>query len=254
MDYWKRVAVTLCLSLVAANAVWPGRAQAAAATGSISGRVILSGPPPGNPVIRMTMDPMCGKMTAGKRVVDEIVMADRQGNLGNVFVSLRGAFPETQVPTTAVIVDQKECMYIPRVVGVRVGQSLEVHNSDQLMHNVHAFSKNGNGFNVSVPRAGMVQRFQLKNEESMLRLRCDVHRWMTSFIGVMSNDYFAVTRGDGVFRIQQVPVGTHTIQAWHERYGVVSQTVKVTAGRDTVVSFAYSGSEKAPPIADLRLP
>ena len=204
-------------------------------------------------MIRVGVDPMCGKVTAGKRVVDEVVIADAEGNLANAFVSLQGTFPATAVPATPVIIDQQGCMYTPRVVGVRVGQTLEVRNSDPLFHNVHAVSSTSNGFNVSVPKAGMVHRVQMKNAESMLRVRCDVHRWMTSFVGVLAHNFFAVSRKEGVFEIAQVPAGTHTIQVWHERFGTLTQTVKVSAGKDTAVRFTYAGSEKPSRIPDLRL-
>jgi plastocyanin len=242
----------LCLSLAAISAA-PGQLAAAPATGAISVRVKLSGTPPGNSVIRMGVDPMCGKITAGQRVVDAVVVADADGNLANAFVSLQGTFPAAAAPAKPVIIDQQGCQYLPRVVGVRVGQTLEVRNSDPLLHNVHAVSSTSNGFNVSVPKAGMVHRVQLKNAESMLHLRCDVHRWMTSFVSVMAHDFFAVTPKEGVVRLAQVPAGTHTIQVWHERFGTLTQTVKVSAGRDSAVSFTYAGTEKPVKIPELSL-
>src|ERR1700693_1612302 len=82
-------------------------------SGTIKGLVRLTGAPPGNPMIRMGVDPMCSQMNAGKRVVQEIVSADARGNLANVFIRLRGSFPETPVPSQPVTIDQRTCMYIP---------------------------------------------------------------------------------------------------------------------------------------------
>jgi hypothetical protein len=90
----------------------------------------------------------------------------------------------------------------------------------------------------------MVQRFVLKNEEVMLRVRCDVHGWMTTYVGIVSNPYFAITKEDGAFEITNVPAGSHQITVWHERYGPLTQTVAVRAGATTTVDFAYTGREK----------
>jgi plastocyanin len=216
----------------------PAGAQASK-PGAIRGHIRVNGKPPGNPVIRMGMDPMCAKLNAGKRPVQEIVVATADGSLANVFVSLQGSFPASPVPSQPVTIDQRACVYVPRVVGARVGQTLQVRNSDELLHNVHSASAHGNNFNISQPKAGVVTPLQLKTAEMMLRVTCDVHRWMTAFVGVVSHPYFATTGGAGTYAIADVPAGTHTIQAWHEQFGVVTRTVRVTAGSTSTVDFAY---------------
>jgi plastocyanin len=207
--------------------------------GAIRGHVRVKGKLPGNPVIRMGMDPMCAQLNAGKRPVQEIVAATADGSLANVFVSLQGSFPASPVPAEPVTIDQRACVYVPRVVGARVGQTLQVRNSDELLHNVHGVSARSNGFNVSQPRAGIVQQVSLKEEEVMLRVTCDVHRWMTAFVGVVSHPYFATSSVAGTYTIDNVPAGTYTIQAWHEHYGVVTQKVAVAAGSTSTIDFAY---------------
>src|SRR5262245_6000560 len=112
----------------------------AAATGSIKGRVRLTGKPPSNLIIRMGLDPKCSQLYKDKRPVQESVVASPDGGLANVFVNLQGKFPFTPVPTAPVVIDQGDCVYHPRVVGARVGQDLEVRNSDALRHNVHGYS------------------------------------------------------------------------------------------------------------------
>ena len=207
--------------------------------GTIAGHIRVKGAVPGNPIIRMGMDPMCAKLNAGKRPVQEIVSAAADGGLANVFVSLQGTFPPTPVPSEPVAIDQRACMYVPRVIGARVGQTLQVRNSDELLHNVHSESTHGNDFNLSQPTAGMGHRLSLRNAEKMLRITCDVHRWMTAFVGVVDHPYFATSGAGGSFIIANVPAGTHTIQAWHEHYGVVTETVRVTEGATSTVQFTY---------------
>ena len=207
--------------------------------GVITGHVRVKGPVPGNAVIRMGMDPVCATLNAGKRPVQEVVTATSDGSLANVFVSLQGDFPSSPIPSEAVTIDQRACMYVPRVVGARVGQRIQIRNSDEVLHNVHGQSARDNGFNISQPKAGLVQELHLKTPEVMLRVTCDVHRWMTSFVGVVSHPYFAVSNPAGTFTIDNVPEGTYTVQAWHERFGTTTQTVRVAAGTTSTIDFTY---------------
>jgi plastocyanin len=207
--------------------------------GTITGHIAVKGKVPGNPVIRMGMDPKCAQLNAGKTPVQEAVAATADGSLANVFVSLQGSFSATPAPVQPVMIDQRGCMYVPRVVGAQVGQTVQVRNSDELLHNVHSNSARGNAFNFSQPKAGVVQELRLKDPEMMVRVACDVHRWMTAFVGVVSHPYFATSGAGGTFTIANVPAGTHTIQAWHELFGVVTQTVRVTEGATSKVEFAY---------------
>lgn len=218
----------------------------AAGGGTIKGHVKLLGKLPGNSIIRMGMDPKCAEMNRGRRVIQEAVAAALDGSLANVFVHLAGAFPQTPVPAEPVAIDQRGCVYHPRMVGARVGQTLQMKNSDELMHNVHGMSARGNSFNVSEPKAGMVQSFTLKDEEVMLKIKCDIHSWMTTYVGVVTNPHFAVSGAAGTFEIKNVPVGSYTILTWHERYGPLKQTVRVRAGAVTTVDFTYMGTEKPP--------
>jgi hypothetical protein len=189
-------------------------AFAQANTGTIKGHVHLTGKLPGNPIIRMGMDPMCAKMNAGKQVIQEYVVASLDGSLANVFVRLQGNFPQTSAPTQPVIIDQRGCVYTPRVVGVRLGQPLQFKNSDAFLHN-------------------------------MLHVQCDIHKWMNAYVGIVTNPYFAVTGTTGNFQIDNVPAGTYTIEVWQERYGSLTKTITVKPGATANIDFPYSGNEKS---------
>lgn len=219
------------------------RAQTTAG-GTVQGHVRLSGPPPGNAIIRMGVDPRCSQMNAGKRVVQETVVTSTDGGLANVFVNVTGPFPQSLPPAEPVTIDQRRCIYSPRVVGARVGQTLEFRNGDETLHNVHSLSIKDNDFNIAQPLKGMVYKFKLTKEEVLLHVKCDVHRWMTAYIGVVDHPYFAVSDEGGAFTIAGVPAGTYTLQVWHERYGPLIERVTVRAGETTTVDFAYTGTEK----------
>jgi len=232
-----------CASLALLASLTPARA-AAAGTGTIVGHIRLQGTARANPIIRMGMDPACAALRQGQRPTQELVLLDASGGLANAFVALRGTFPQTPVPSTPVVIDQRGCLYTPRVVGARVGQVLQVRNSDQVLHNVHSGSRVTNTFNVGQPIAGMSWDYRLTAEEVMLPLRCDVHSWMTAYVGVVSHPYFAVTSAGGGFEIDNVPAGDYPLQVWHEQFGLLARTVKVVTGRTVTVDLAFTGAEQ----------
>jgi hypothetical protein len=241
----------IAASLMLALHVPPVAAQAAG--GTIEGVVHVTGSAPPNAIIRMGADPRCSKLYAGKRITQETVLVGAGGGLANAFVNLQGSFPRTAPPSEPVMINQQGCIYRPHVLGAQIGQTLEIKNSDPTMHNLHSLSTHGNAFNTSQPSAGMVFKVQLKNEDVMLHLKCDVHSWMTSYIGVVSNPYFAVSGSDGSFKIAGVPAGKQTVQVWHERFGPLMQTVEVKPGATTKVEFSYTGTEKPAPAAGLAI-
>src|SRR5262245_8628344 len=184
-------AVVLAVAtLLAGSAGTPPLAQARVATGTIKGRIHLNGKLPGNTVIRMGKDPKCAEMNAGKQVVQEVVKATIDGSLANVFVRLEGSFPSAPAAKLPATIEQRGCVFVPRVLGVRAGQTLQIRNDDNLLHNLHSTSNHDNQFeNVSQSKAGIVNSFKMKNEEIMFHLGCDVHSWMIAYIGVVTNPY-----------------------------------------------------------------
>lgn len=228
---------------------------AQAATGTIIGHVRLMSPAPPNPIIRMGGDPRCSRALAGKRVTQDLVVRSADGGLANAFVNLQGSFPATPVPSEAVSIDQRNCIFVPRVIGARVGQTLQITNSDPTAHNVHSLSTKGNAFNTGQPLKGMVHKVQLKADE-IVRITCDIHSWMVAYVGVTTHPYFAVSSTGGAFTIARVPAGRHTIQVWHEQYGRLTRMVDVKPGATTSVEFSYTGKEKpsAAGLQDLVVP
>ena len=224
--------------------------------GTISGHVHYMGPMPVNPIIRMGADPRCNKLYVGKRPTSPTFVVGADGAMANVLVNLDGSFPATAVSTMPVVLDQKDCQYVPRVIAARIGQTLEVRNDDPTEHNVHASSMAGNDFNTTQPVKSMPFQFKLKGGE-LLRVRCDNHTWMTAYVGIFEHPYFSVSGSDGTFTIANVPAGKQTVKAWHEVMGTQMQMVDVQAGKTTTVDFTFMPGQKSAaetPMRDLVIP
>jgi plastocyanin len=234
----RRLATTLIAVVLAAAACrkTPEPAETPAgppsARGSVRGHVRVTGNVPANERIRMNADPMCARAYSGEPVQNEVVLATADGSLANVFVELTGDFPESPVPADPVTIDQRGCVYRPRVVGIRAGQKLQLRNSDGGLHNVHGVSTARDSFNIGQPVAGLVNTFQPR-DPGMLQLKCDVHTWMVAFVGVVNHPYFAVTGGDGTFALRDVPEGTYSLRSWHERLGTKDTQVRIEGGKET---------------------
>jgi hypothetical protein len=175
--------------------------------------------------------------------VQQLVLQSADGGLANAFVTLKGTFPKVAVPSDPVVIRQVKCVDAPRVVGAMVGQTLRIVNGDTLAHETHSANSTKNTFKVTQPHSDMVFDYTLKSPEEMLRLACDVHRWMTAWVGVEPHPYFNVTNAAGMFTIANVPPGHHQIRVWHERYGWLTKTVDVKPGATATVDFAYTGQE-----------
>lgn len=220
-----------------------GEAAAAAAplgSGTITGVVNFTGTPPANPMIDMSEEQACADVHGGQVENPVVVVAD--GKLRNAFVWVTAGLPAGPYPTpsSAAVIDQRGCIYEPRVVGVMVGQTLEIMNSDPLLHNVKAVPQENRGFNRSQPQAGMVTRESFDAAEIMVPLECSVHGWMNSYVGVVDHPYFATSGADGSFSIGGLPDGTYTLNIWHETLGTQTGEVTVADGSGTI-EFTFSG-------------
>jgi Carboxypeptidase regulatory-like domain len=176
-------------------------------------------------------------------LMDPIVSVT-DGMLANVFVRVTGGLPAGPYPMPAdpAILDQNGCLYYPRVLGVVVGQDIEIRNSDPLMHNIKAVPTEQRGFNISQPRAGMTTTRSFDTPEIMVPLECSVHGWMNAYVGVVEHPYFATSGPDGTFSIPGLPAGTYTIEAWHETLGTRTLEVEVEDGGSVTVNVVFGSS------------
>jgi hypothetical protein len=208
---------------------------------TVTGVVKFVGKAPLNPLIDMTEEPKCkADYTTPPR--ERMVIVNPNGTLADVFVYVKSGLPadaQYPAPTTPVVIDQRGCLYHPRVFGIMVGQPLEIRNSDPLLHNIKAMGKNNRPFNISQPAAGMTTTRAFAAPEVMLPVECNVHGWMHAFIGVLATPFFATTDTGGTFTIRGLPAGTYTLEAWHQKYGTQDVTVTVQAGESKTVAFSF---------------
>ena len=216
-----------------------------ATAATVKGKITLDGTAPPNAPIKMNADPYC--MTANKTPqTQETYMVGKAGELGNVFVYIEEGLGDRtfDAPKDPVVIDQQNCRYHPHVLGIMVGQPLQILNSDSTLHNIHALPTKNAEFNTGQPIKGMKTDHMFTAAEQMVPFKCDVHGWMNAYVGVMSHPYFAVTEKDGKFDLPNLPPGTYTIEAWHEKLG--AQTASVTLGaketKDITFTFKAAGA------------
>jgi plastocyanin len=213
----------------------PAAAVDPASAATIAGKINLEGTAPANAPIRMNADPACVAATKGTTPTQHTYVSEG-GGLGNVFVyvqsGLSGSFPAA---TSAVVLDQKGCQYVPHVFGVQVNQPIEIVNSDATLHNVHATPKTNPEFNTAQPVQGMksTYTFAAKEADVVVPFKCDVHGWMNAYAGVLDHPYFAVTKADGSFSIPNLPPGTYTLAAWHEKLGTQTLPAITVAAKES---------------------
>lgn len=221
-----------------------GKRVDSATTGTIAGKISFEGTRPAVERIRMAGDPAC-VTEGGPNPQSDAVLISSAGELQNVFVYVKEGLDRAytfDVPSQPVVLDQKGCQYTPRVLGVRVGQPFEVSNSDDTFHNVHALPTVNREFNQSMTTDGTRLRRTFMSPEVMVRVKCDVHGWMAAWVGVLAHPYFAVTGSDGTFTLTNVPAGSYTVEAWHERFGTRTAQVTVAAGQSPTVALTFTAN------------
>lgn len=242
---WSLVlAAALCSGACGGSAPAPPAAAPAldpATTGTLSGRITLAGTRPLPQTIRLDGDRKCMALVAGGVRATESYVVGEGGTLANVFVyvktGLEGhSFP---VPEAPVILDQQQCWYTPRVIGVRVGQPFQVLNSDPLLHNLRADANVNEPIYQGQPVQGMRYSHTFSTAEVMVPFKCDVHAWMNAWVGVVNHPYFAVTSTDGAYTLPDLPAGTYTVEAWHEAAGTVSGLVTVPARGTSTLALTF---------------
>jgi hypothetical protein len=212
----------------------------AATAGNIAGSIVFEGDAPAMDAIDMDAEQVCADKHSSTPMIEEVSVSD--GMLANVFVYVKQGLESLAFPTpAATLLDQNGCIYLPHVLGVMVDQDITIRNSDGVLHNINASPTEQRGFNTSQPTT-MESNRSFGTAEIMVPLRCDVHGWMTAYVGVLAHPYHSVSGSDGSFDLSTLPPGDYVVEAWHERYGAQTQNVTVTTGETAEVAFTFSAS------------
>ncbi len=235
---------------VTATATAPATSTAAAApakegNSTIKGAVSFSGKAPEMKVPAKRKD---ADFCKTKEVKYNAVIVNG-GKLQDVLVRITpGGVPGNwKAPEKHAEIDQADCMYAPRIQGVVAGQSLDIKNGDQTLHNVHTYKGTESLFNQAQPKGAAAITKETPDEASVMKFTCDVHPWMRGFVVVTDHPFFAVSGADGSFKIEKVPAGKYTVEAWHTQFGLLKkEAVEVKEGGEVAVDFEYKGTEAEP--------
>jgi plastocyanin len=218
---------------------WPGVAGAAA---TITGSVVFDGKAPALRPIAMDAEPVCAKKHSGPAPNEALVLGT--GNtMANIMVWVSKGLPAGKTypaPQTPVTLNQDGCTYKPHVMGIMVGQPYKILNSDGILHNIHTLPKVNPAFNRGQPATVKEMTTTFSKDESVFQVKCDVHPWMSAYIGVYNHPFFSVTGADGKFTISGLDPGTYELTAWHERLGMQTATVTVAANETKTQAFKFA--------------
>ena len=223
--------------------------------GNVTGTIAFNGEAPARARIPMSADPACER-TNQNPLSEEVVV--NGGKLQNVFIHVTGGQTADgqnitnmrfAAPTEARVLDQHGCHYVPHVVGLQTGQQLSVTNSDPTPHNINVQPRTNRAFNrQQAAGAGPINE-TFTRAETLIPVKCNQHPWMRAYIGVVSHPFYAVSGENGSYRIEGLPPGTYTIEAWHERFGTKTAQVTVAANGTATADFSFDASSAS---AELR--
>jgi plastocyanin len=206
---------------------------------TLSGVVKFQGMAPKPKNIDMSSDPNCAKAHPTPATTEEVVV-DGDNDLANVIVYVSDGLGDRtfQPPDQPAVFEQKGCQYKPHVLALQAKQKLDVVNSDETTHNIHPSPNNNREWNMTQPH-GVPLEQTFAREEIAIPVKCNIHPWMKGYIGVFRHPYFAVSDKKGGFNLKDLPPGSYTITAWHEKLGTQTQKITVGAGDTKTLDFTF---------------
>jgi plastocyanin len=216
------------------------------AASSVSGTVTFDGKVPPLKPLAMDADPACAKKHSAP-VPNEMLALGSGNTMGNILVWVSKGLPAGKtfpVPKEPVTLDQNGCMYKPHVMGIMVGQTYRILNSDGVLHNIHTLPKINPAFNRGMPASMKEATTVFSKPEDVFHIKCDVHPWMSAYMAVFTHPFFSATGTDGKFTISGLDPGTYEITAWHEKLGTKTASVTVGANDKKTQDFKFAVAAK----------
>ncbi len=207
--------------------------------GSISGTIKLKGDAPAAKMLKVDKDQAtCGHDS----IPSEALILSADNGIKNAVISITDITSGKKFSDEKVEVDQKKCIFIPHVTLAPKGKEVDLLNSDDVMHNLHSYSMKNTAFNEGVTGGGKLPK-TFEYAET-IKVTCDVHTWMTSWLIVQDNPYYVLSDENGSYKIDNIPAGDYTLQVWQESLGKTTQKVSVKAGENTEANFDLEKKSK----------
>jgi len=189
----------------------------------------------------MHQDPACA-VEREEQIYSEEVVLNSDSTLANVFVYIKEGLAQQHyaAPAEPKVLDQHHCRYSPHVFGIQVGQTLKILNSDPTFHNVHAAARKNKAFNLGMSKVEKVKTRTFEQAEVMIPLRCNVHPWMSAYVGVVDHPFYQVTDSTGSYMLQAMPAGEYVIEAWHEVFGSIVQEIKLAENETKTLDYIFT--------------
>ena len=208
--------------------------------GSVTGTVTLAGAPPVRPQLPVQKNrEVCGEMVADDRLV-----IGPSGGVRYAVVTVEGLQGGAKPQRDAThALDNHACHFVPHVQTAEVGQWLELHNGDPVLHNADARIGQETIFNVALPHDHRTRRPLAR--PGLVAITCDAHPWMSAFVAVTDHPYHTVTDASGTYESRDLPAGTYRVRVWHEELGTQERPLTIEPGQAAKLDFSYSGAGNA---------
>jgi plastocyanin len=242
------LAAFVCLAVSAGATVLPDTTPAAPVAlveGTVKGRIEFEGDRPELKPLEITEKQAEGCCPPGVAMdtTDRSIVIDDKGGLANVVITVTVDGQKAVIPDKPVEIDQKKCHFEPHVQVAPVGADLVFLNSDAVTHNIHVYAMKNKAPNQAVA-AGKELGMKAESAEP-IKVQCDLHPWMSSYIIVTDATQWAVSGPDGSFEIAGLPAGTHQLEIWHETLGKSKAEVIVKDdGSSELVTVKMSADKK----------
>lgn len=212
----KKIGLSLCALLFASTSVM------AQDTATLRMKIIVDGTVAAPAEVKPVADPIC----AEQKIFSDKIVVGTKGELSNLALILDEEKSKLKIPDAMMtapaakhLLDNNKCMFTPKIIVARPGQTIDIKNSDQTGHNANFQFLKNKAMNIIIP-AGQNREYTLDPklvEPTAMPVNCDIHPWMKAFIIVKSHPYVGVSNAEGVIEIKDLPVGKEAIfRVWHD--------------------------------------
>jgi hypothetical protein len=215
----------------------------ASTAGTIRIRVSYAGQVPDPKQINMNGSPGCAALHPEPVADDSLIVRD--GRLAGAVVYIKSGLGGRAfaIPEQPVVIDQKGCLYDPRISASMIYQPVEFLNSDREAHNVRGRPQKVEAWNFIISRQNASRTLRFDKPEVGIRVGCDIHPWMAAYLSIFEHPYFAVTPSDGTVTLANVPPGSYVVAVWHEKLGNKEQKVELPPRGAAEIDLGYSASD-----------